>query len=143
MASALSGYPSQKINGSSKIEEMLSVSSIDEIDTDWIMAEILALEAQATEKISVINGLQKEKLVEKVKTNNSKAAGTSRILRVLLRLAMANNDSRQLCHEILSNLSNLTTQTSLAESVDKVTPTFSKVAANKPTKSLTSPPAKQ
>ena len=93
MASALSGNPSQKINGSSKIEEMLSVSSIDEIDTDWIMAEILALEAQATEKISVINGLQKEKLVEKVKTNNSKVTGTSRILRVLLRLAMANNDS--------------------------------------------------
>ena len=93
-----------RIGRTSKIEELISVNSLDDLDPGWITSEIRGLEEFGSTSSTSINQLNKPALVEKLENFKKTALGTSRLLRVLFRLAKANNDSKQLCEELVSTI---------------------------------------
>ena len=90
-------------------EELISIDDINEIDFQSIRSEIEFYSTLASERAYQIendpnfrkDGAKKDDLIEKVKLVGDQAMNTSRLIRVLFRLAKRNSDSKTLCEEVM------------------------------------------
>ena len=99
------GPSSLKIGKNSNIEQLISLSSIEELDLEWVEDEIKFLEDLVKEKPSFSRtSFKKDDAVKKLESLCNQASMTSKLIRVLFRLAKENLNSKQLCQDILSTL---------------------------------------
>ena len=94
-----------KVSKNSRIEELISLSSIEELDIEWVNEEVQFLENLAEEKSSFVKpSFKKDEAVKKLEAICNHASSTSKLMRVLFRLAKENFNSKQLCQEIVRTL---------------------------------------
>ena len=99
------GHSSQKVGKNSKVEELISLTSIDELDFGWVEDELKYLQDLIKEKPSFSRTtFKKDDAVKKLESICNQASTTSNLIRVLFRLAKENFKSKQLCEEVLSTL---------------------------------------
>ena len=93
-------------------EELISIDNINEIDFQSIRSEIEFYSTLATERAYQVendpnfrkDGAKKDDLIQKVMLIGDRAMHTSRLIRVLFRLAKQNSDSKTLCEEVISKI---------------------------------------
>ena len=94
-----------KVSKESRIEELISVSTIEEVDIEWVNEEIKFLETLAEEKSTFLKpSFKKDDAVKKLEAICNHASSTSKLMRVMFRLAKENFNSKQLCKEIVRTL---------------------------------------
>ena len=102
---AADAVTSSKVSKNSNIAELISLSSIDELDFEWVNEELSFLEGIAEEKASFSKStFKKDDAVKKLELFCNHASSASKLLRVLFRLAKENFNSKQFCQEFLTTL---------------------------------------
>ena len=115
---AADAVTSPKVSKTSNIAELISLSSIDELDFEWVNEELSFLEGIAEEKASFSKStFKKDDAVKKLELICNHASSASKLLRVLFRLAKENFNSKQFCQEFLNTLATNNNTTSEAAPV--------------------------